>query len=349
MDELNIACDDCRSKFEITDENPPRAVKKQKKNVLDRHDGSYITLSNGKWKGQFQHDGKMKYTKNCGLAATAKLGATTLHLVMKSQVNNGNEIKWAPPLYGFTFPDFTELVRTQAKEIRDEKESIVKNFPQMFNSPEFNEEVDPVLASLKCVREDLTEPSKSWGFKQHHKSIAKVIIKNLEELEMHIETNGSEGCNEFIFADVGDGEDDETYNDTSFQGLQSEIETIEKDTFSMRAKCLALHLFLCEKGKSDTWNVPIRFMSNMNTIHLAQDRIERTARAAINHGAKSMWSQLVHDHRQEFVTPKYFGDINMDAIDSIDIEDKKVCLSLMSCLIHILTLHYSNSRISDAL
>ena len=119
------------------------------------------------------------------------------------------------------------------------------------------------------------------------------------------------------------------YTDHSFRKLQRKI---EEGTFSMRAECLALYLFLCEK-RGSAWNVPMRFKPGQRSNVLSKDRIERTERAAINHGAMSMWSQLVHDHRQDFINEKYFGDnysSDMEAIERIDIEDKKVCLSLIS-------------------
>ena len=367
MDELDIACDDCRSRFEITDNHERTITKnkqkknKQKKNVLERHNDNYITLgkgSRGGWAGNKRYDEKTRgtfitrYTTKTGLAATSKLNITLHDLVTTSQISDGNEIKWGTPLYGFTFSGFTDLVRTQVKEVHDEKNTIEKKTRDvLMKRPEFKEGVDPVVVSLSLVRDNLSKPLKGWDFTQHRKFIVDAIVKNLTDIIKHIESDGQEGCDRFIFEDVGAGEDYEMdYTDHSFRKLQRKI---EEGTFSMRAECLALYLFLCEKRGSDTWNVPMRFIdAERKSTVLAKDRIEKIERAAINHGAMSMWCQLVHDHRQEFITREYFGDkysTDMEAIERIDIEDKKVCLSLISWLIYILTMHDSNSHISNTL
>ena len=95
-----------------------------------------------------------------------------------------------------------------------------------------------------------------------------------------------------------------------------------KDEFSLRAKSLALYLFLCETGTHGAYNVHLSLLIYRGNVE--EKRLEKIHRSAIDHGAASVWSHPIYEFGEEFVTEKYYFGSNYDGRKSLDIKKKKV-------------------------
>ena len=317
---LAFACPFCDEKPPQDATPPPKPKKKEKKvNVLDRHNSNYISIPHGDgWKGVIQKSGRLRHTQLSGIAATVTLSITMHDLACTSQVHNDNTISYGSPLYKYTPQEYKEMVETQESEMRQER-STIKKADKFFGRGDLQGNDPVVVASLNLVIQqlrDTVDNPRTWRGLVNN-TVINALIADLEGLRDKCVNDTLTSQDNFIFAQAEEsGEFDYDDMTSEFQVLTASIPDNE---FSMRATSLAMYLFFCEVGHHGGYNVPKSLLCHQNKSKLSKERVEQICRSAINHGANSMWRDLMYRFGDELRNS--FGDRHED---SLTMDDKKV-------------------------